>query len=356
MIRKEVLGAISSLALILGLILVLWSFFASSQAADRELDSTQSLFQQYLLEQARNQPVEARRTLQSLQASRIWAPLVALKSVTTAELQRLWSDGQNAEEVLGRLKDFIRHQRNVYATLQYLLVAAVCAVFLISLGLVFLGEQRRTLEARIRRLHQNSLLALEEERRALSRDLHDTVAQDLAAVKMFLSRVTLEPAVEAPLRKSLDSALTQVRQVAQGLRPATLDSLGFSASLRELCDSSARSSGFGVKVSLPEVDPVFPSDATAINLYRIVQEALQNAVLHSQARTVHVTFQVQFDKLTLSFSDDGIGFDVSRTHPAHSERRLGLVGMRERATLIGATLHVESFRGKGTRLSLELPL
>jgi len=351
---KKAYGIFSALAVALGLVLILAWFFGSALNAEQELDQAHSLLQRYLLQRARGHVPESAQSMKMLHALPVWGPLAAMKSLSQAELNLLWTDGRNAEAVDGELKDFILHQRNVYNIIQYFLVAALCAVVLISFGLVLLNDQRKTMEQRLRRLHQSSLVALEEERKALSRDLHDTVAQELAAVKMFLTQATLEPSVEAPLKAALDSALSQVRQVAVGLRPPSLDRLGFVSSLRELGESTAQSSGMAVHLDLPtELEPL--DEATAINLYRIVQEALQNAVRHSHGKTVRISLRVLDQKLLLEFCDDGVGLGVAASPSTQSERRLGLVGMHERATLIGATLQMESSREKGTRFSLELP-
>ena len=203
------------------------------------------------------------------------------------------------------------------------------------------------------------ITAHEDERASLARDLHDGVGKTLTAAALTLDAA--EAAVSAGrdpeaathairhARRLMAGALEEARNVASRLRPARIDELGLGAAIRDL----AASAGTEVGVRFPP--SVLPPDLLEaqrqIDTYRIVQEAVGNAARHGRATRVWVDAEVAGDAIRIQVTDDGVGFDLSTT-PAG----LGLVGMRERAAILGARLEVRSQPGAGTSVELRVPI
>lgn len=206
----------------------------------------------------------------------------------------------------------------------------------------------------------------EEERKRLARELHDDTAQALIALARGLDG--LGRAVEkqqlpqkdrdwlANLQDLADHTLDSVRRACRDLRPSVLDDLGLRAALEWLCDSS---SGRGVTSSFTCIGTAFATSPEAeIAIFRIAQEALSNVWRHSQATRVDVELVYRHDGLCLRIQDNGHGFRPEQiTKVQHgSQSGLGLLGMRERAALVGAELHIDSRPSKGCMVVLRLPL
>ena len=206
----------------------------------------------------------------------------------------------------------------------------------------------------------------EEERRRLARELHDDTAQALIALslgldglKRAMGKLSL-PQKDlkwlASLQDLADHTLEGVRRACRDLRPSVLDDLGLRAAVEWLCDSSA-ARGIPCTFICPGT-PVSTSSEAEIAIFRIVQEALSNIWRHSKATQAHVELHYSGDNLKLTIHDNGKGFV---TNPHLNPRRdaqhgLGLVGMRERAMLVGATLMITSSPGAGCTVVLTLPL
>jgi signal transduction histidine kinase len=197
--------------------------------------------------------------------------------------------------------------------------------------------------------------ALENDRRALARDLHDDLGQILAALR--LSAHALAAQLQSPIQQSLtddilvlaDEAVVRVRAIAHGLHPPQLDTLGLAAALEALCTLQSRGAvevALQAQATLPRATP-----ARELALYRIAQEAIGNALRHAGARRVQVDLHADADAdaLRLRISDDGRGFDVDAA-PGFGRR-----SMRERATLAGGRLE-ETSSGSGTQVAARVPL
>jgi signal transduction histidine kinase len=199
--------------------------------------------------------------------------------------------------------------------------------------------------------------AAEEERGRWARELHDETLQSLAALRLGLSaarRAKDDPAVIDDLLgeavDQLDGEIATLRALITELRPAALDELGLPAAIAALADRSGR---LGVAVDV-DVDPALATQIgdpeSRIAIYRIVQEALSNACKHGEAQRGVVTVAVNETAITVTVRDDGSGFDVSARSSG-----FGLLGMRERAELLGGTLSVASEAGQGTTVTATLP-
>lgn len=347
MVRKENWGLVVGLvgALLLGGTLA--GFLVTSANSTRASEQVLTTLHRLQIQKAQGQAPRPDQ-LQATRGAAVWQAMSMLQLVTEAELEAFWTTGAGLEVVTDKLSGFLARQRQIENLVDYFLVAGLSAGLIGTLLLVRLNRARRSAEIQLRRHHQELLVTVEEEKKALSRDLHDTVVQDLAAAKMFLSQPA-DAELVALARGCLDQALTQVRQVALGLRPPSLDRLGFTASLGELVEAVSSLSGVVMGLTLPDdrarglVDGV--SDMVAINLYRSVQEALRNAVKHSGGTRVDVALAVNGRRLFLTVTDNGV-----ETAPTPEGRGLGLVGLGERARLMGAHFSRTAVPGEGTRL------
>ena len=212
-------------------------------------------------------------------------------------------------------------------------------------------------ERQMRRLSHQLVATQEEERKKLSRELHDHVGQTLTALRMELGRIDrLRQPGETPLaqavgesRTLVDDVVRTVRDLALGLRPSMLDDFGLQPALEwHVRDFSRR---FGLPVELTFSGSFGElSDEHKTCTYRVVQEALTNCVRHSAASRIRLAIRGGFDALELSLSDDGKGLDTAR-RPG-----LGLRGIEERVRELGGTLSISGAAGEGTTLTVRLPL
>ena len=199
--------------------------------------------------------------------------------------------------------------------------------------------------------------AQETERRAISRELHDEVGQSLGALLVDIGRLSTtlsggHPEVKAQLdslKSVAERTFQSVRNIALLLRPSMLDDLGLAAALEWQGREVSRRSEIEVTVESENVPEDLP-DEHKIYIYRLVQEALNNAVRHSGARNAKVEVEHLAKSIVVRVTDDGRGFDPGRT------RGMGILGMEERVKRLGGTLRVESQPGKGTTVTAEFPI
>lgn len=218
---------------------------------------------------------------------------------------------------------------------------------------------RRYAEETIRALLSDILTAQEDERRRIARELHDETAQTLTSLLVGLKGVEAsqdlgQARVSAgSLRALVSSALEGVQRIARGLRPSVLDDLGVEEALERLTTDCARANRF--VVDLQVTGPRLPRlpESLEIALYRVAQEALTNASKHAAPQAVSVVVHRTANLVRLVIEDDGHGFDVAEARP---DTQLGLMGMRERAHLVGGAMTVESSRGRGTTVCVTVPL
>jgi PAS domain S-box-containing protein len=217
--------------------------------------------------------------------------------------------------------------------------------------------EQKTAEAALRALTRRLVQAEETERRRIARELHDRVGQNLSALNINLD-ILLGRLGEGELRRRLedslklvDATLQSIENVMADLRPALLDEYGLAAALEWYGEEYAQRTGMRVEVTASPVGASLPADAS-VALFRIAQEALNNAAKHSAAKRITVDLEEGGGELVLSISDDGKGFD-----PASAPRgRWGMTTMRERAEAAGGRLTVESVPGSGTTVRAALPL
>jgi signal transduction histidine kinase len=199
--------------------------------------------------------------------------------------------------------------------------------------------------------------AQEQERARLARELHDETGQALTSILLGLK--TLEEAVgtdearagAGALRELVVGTLREVRRLAVELRPAALDDFGLVPALERLVDAFRESSGIDVALEARIGGDRLGSEVET-TLYRIVQEALTNVVKHAAATRVSISLVRKDGSISAVVEDDGRGFSVDESRAD----ALGLVGMRERAALLGGRVSIESARGRGTTLAVEVPV
>jgi signal transduction histidine kinase len=213
------------------------------------------------------------------------------------------------------------------------------------------GEELRNLSVRLRH-------AQEEERRTISRELHDEVGQKLTAMRMDLGTLDrLRAADPEDFRRCLtevkalaEQSLRLIRDIAAGLRPSVLDDLGLGPALQQQAREFGKRAGVRVSVSI-DGDFDHLTDRQRTYVYRIVQEALTNSAKHSQAKQIGIAMRAHEGRTELTIADDGVGFDPAKV--LHSG--LGLIGIEERARELGGSVALESAAGKGTTIRVAIP-
>jgi PAS domain S-box-containing protein len=219
------------------------------------------------------------------------------------------------------------------------------------------AELQRSRQA-LRGLSASVVDAREQERRRIARELHDELGQRLSALKLELAGCASaaglppeDPRLRAMLAM-LDDTMASVRRIAADLRPLMLDDLGLAAAVEWLAAEATRRLGMQVQVEVDELDPE-PGEPLAIAVYRMVQEALTNAARHARASRVQVRLRCRAGELQLSVQDDGPGFPLpERGRPGS----YGLLGMRERARLLGGRVEIDNPPEGGGRVRVWLPL
>ena len=346
---------------------------AEAHAALRSYPGNRDTAEQLLLEDMERQLADEERTAQlilswSAEERRRRGPqmmnellprrlhiLETSQQMAVSNRQRL-NDGPLLEE-FGVLRS--RLTRMVFLALMAgLLLSLISALYILRLE----GQAQRRYEelARSRReleeLSARLVDAQETERRSLSRELHDEVGQSLGALLVDVGRLSnLMPLDSTQAREQLgriktvaENAVNTVRNMALLLRPSMLDDLGLVAALEWQAREVSRRTAMEVEVHALNVSQSLP-DEYKICIYRIVQEALNNAARHASSRTASVTVAQDSQKIRVSIVDQGCGFDTRRV------RGLGLVGMDERVKRLGGSLTIESRPGQGTNIEVELP-
>jgi signal transduction histidine kinase len=214
----------------------------------------------------------------------------------------------------------------------------------------------------LQRLSAKLITAQEDERRTIARELHDEVGQVLMAVKVELGlaqRALDAEGGRSPVlenaRGLTDNALHTVRDLSRLLHPGVLDDLGLPAAVDSHLREFSRRHGVRAELLHEGMDERLPREIET-TAYRAVQEALTNVVKHSQATSCRVYLQRLLQTVLVTIEDDGVGFDAEALEATTSRAGLGLLGVRERVTRLRGTVRLESRVGKGTRLTLELPV
>jgi signal transduction histidine kinase len=242
-------------------------------------------------------------------------------------------------------------------------VPAIVAVCGAALGfyrrrIARLEEQRTAQQEFSRQLIQSQ----EQERKRIAGELHDSLGQSLLMIR---NRALLGLSPQPNLGGTEDqfkeisalaaSALSEAREIAHNLRPYQLDELGLTRALKVMLQKTARAASLNLKIELDEVDGLLPPEFE-INLFRIMQECVNNIVRHSHASDASVILTKTERTMRLQVEDNGRGFEVTQmTKSSEASGGMGLRGIAERVRLMGGTLEIQSRPTEGTRLTIEVP-
>jgi signal transduction histidine kinase len=223
-------------------------------------------------------------------------------------------------------------------------------------------EQSNRLQNQLRHLSRQILLTQEEERREISRELHDVIAQTLTGINVRLAALAKEAATNtkgldrniAQTQRLVEKSVNIVHQFARELRPAVLDDLGLIPALHSFVKIFSKRTGVHVHLNIFAGVEQLDSNKRTI-LYRVAQEALTNVARHAQASRVEVSIQKLPEGICMKIRDDGKSFEVDRLLHAKGSKRLGLLGMRERLEMVGGSFAVESAPDKGTTILAQIP-
>jgi len=225
-------------------------------------------------------------------------------------------------------------------------------------------EARKQIEERVRILSQQLLRSQEEERRRISRELHDDIGQNLSALKIGLegpwtNQLEGLPEVRQKFKECsqiLQETIQGVRDMAHNLRPSSIDQLGLVKAAQQYCEEFSAKHRIQVDFITAGIDDAFLDYDTRIALYRLIQEGLININKHAAATLAVIRLVSSFPNIILRIEDNGQGFDViKRQSEAVEEKRLGLSSMEERVTLLQGKMKIDSQPGQGTRVFIEIP-
>jgi signal transduction histidine kinase len=242
-------------------------------------------------------------------------------------------------------------------------VGALLTVLLISLLWVHLLRRRLERQEAAQLVFSRLVLErLEDERRRIAVNLHDSLGQVLLAIKNQALLAIQRPPDEQALRQRLEEisgatsqAIEEVRQITHGLRPYQLDRLGLTQAIRASVTRASANSSIQFASRVEDIDGLFDKDSE-IHVYRIVQEAVTNVVKHSAATEATVVIKKRTTVVSLSIRDNGRGFDVAKPSPEPHNLGYGLSGIAERVRILGGTLVIAARPGEGTSLTVEIPL
>jgi signal transduction histidine kinase len=293
--------------------------------------------------------------------SYIESVLVPRRLSAFALIEELRNDGR--QELVQAQTRYLAERAAATRTLVFLLAASLAvglAVAFFSLRIATRVERERQIHSlELEKLSARLLEIQEEERRSLSRELHDEVGQSLTALRMEISHaMSMLPDGDARTRLARGRELAErtvrmVRDISLLLRPSLLDDLGLGAALQWQLEDFGRRSGIRTEFEGAELGENL-SDSAKTCIFRIAQEALHNCEKYSRASLVRVVLTQDEHSLVLEVQDDGVGFPLSdRGLPSQGT---GILGIKERAQKLGGTLSLESRPQAGTRILVRLPI
>jgi signal transduction histidine kinase len=226
-------------------------------------------------------------------------------------------------------------------------------------------EQSRHMQEQLRLLSRQLLSAQEEERKMISRELHDEIAQTLTGINIQLATLKVEAAFNVKglqkkitrTQRMVEKSVDIVHRFARELRPTVLDDLGLIPALHSYMKGFTRRTGIHIHFttfSSSRIEQL--NNATRTVFYRVAQEALTNVARHAQASRVEVNFEKLPNAICLKIKDNGKSFQAQRVMHSKRNTRLGLIGMRERLEMVGGSFSVESTPGRGTTVRAQIPL
>jgi signal transduction histidine kinase len=234
-----------------------------------------------------------------------------------------------------------------------LIVCTVLGIIIIYFIISIIRQQRRTV-----RLYKQSLLTeittLEKERSRMASDLHDEIGPILSAIKLRVGSLDVPAEDEEDVEKTnkqIDNLIKRMREISFDLMPTSLLRKGLSAALTEFIEYCSKSSPLKINFQFTEI---CLSQTQAINMYRIVQEIIHNAIKHAEASDLFVELRKEKNKIILSTTDNGKGFNYDEK--SGEGKGLGLQNLLRRAEIIGGKMFFESAKEKGTTYIFEIPI
>ncbi len=244
-----------------------------------------------------------------------------------------------------------------------LVVIGIIVMLLLAFALVlfFYQFQRKLLAQELKTQEQlvyNTLHAQEEERQRIARELHDEIGSKLNVIHLYLHRLKKIKSKETEFEDTftttkdiLHKTIHATREIAHFLMPVTLNNFGLASALEELCNEFEAMESTDVVLKTDMLNNTFLTQNMELDLFRICQELLNNAVKHAEAKTIYLEAILQQDKFFLLYRDDGKGFDAS---DQSIQKGLGMKNIRNRLETIGAKWELETSPGNGLQLKAEL--
>ena len=226
-----------------------------------------------------------------------------------------------------------------------------------------LFSESQIMHGQLRDLTHRVISAHEEERKEISRELHDDIVQGLIGINIDLSALNKEVPSEvhpmkakiARIQQMVEDSVKSLHRFARELRPAVLDDLGLIPALQAYGKRLAAQKKINVQMTaFAGIEAL--SGAKLLTLFRVAQESLTNVARHAHATKVSLRITKISDAIQMEISDNGKSFDVGRVLRARDPKRLGLVGMKERIEMVGGNLTISSASGKGTTVLVEIPV
>jgi signal transduction histidine kinase len=317
---------------------------AQTKAAIDDIEQQQSELNQTWLRLAGRRDV--------LKRDEVFSQLAESRSRMSAALQLAYEQTELLREsIFQRGHGLLRW--TVWLFIACVVLSMLCASWTVRASAA-LFQQLRSQTMQLRQLQYQFLETQENTARRFSHELHDELGQALTALKANLSALREQPSNTSRIDDCMnlaDTAIQDVREMSQLLRPTILDDFGLDAALRSLTEGFSQRTHLAVNYS-SNLDGTRLSDETETHLYRIAQEALTNVARHSGATEVSMKLNRTGANVSLDIRDNGQGFDVSATR---GKTGLGLAGMRTRAEGCGGTLTVHTAQGKGVEIEVLCP-
>jgi len=220
-------------------------------------------------------------------------------------------------------------------------------------------EYSKRTEDQLRFLTRRLIDAREDECKRISLELHDAIGQALTVIGFNLS--FLQNAIPDVCQEILDDTVSivdnmsnQIRNLSLDLRPSMLDDLGLIPTLRWHLNRFTRRTKIKTKLETVELDE-YRNESLEITIYRIVQESLNNIAKHAEAKNVEISLKREITRITGFIQDDGKGFNINENFQTNEGKHIGLLSMKERISILGGTFKIQSGKGQGTRINIEIP-
>jgi len=226
-----------------------------------------------------------------------------------------------------------------------------------------LFEESRIMQEQMRHLSRQLLLTQEEERRRISRELHDEIVQTLVGINVHLASLSVKSRVDVKdLRQKIgrtqrlvEKSVDIVHRFARELRPTVLDDLGLIPALQSFIKDFAKRTSIRIRFTAFEGVELLSGTQRTV-LYRVAQSALANVHKHAKATEARVSLRQLKSVIRMQIHDNGKSFDVDRVLFAKRHKRLGLLGSRERVEMVGGIFNIDSAPGKGTTITADIPI